>query len=214
MNDVRERIKDITLISDVDGVAMDWTQGFVNYMASIGHHALHANPSTFGMTDIFPELEKPWTHIMDYQHSPFYEQVRAYEDAKETYGRLHDLGAKIVFLSSCGETDFIKTTRENTLNSEFSGKFDDIILLPFGASKLDALSKFKKGSVFIDDQVHIAQEGVLMGHNSFLRDMPYNSKDSCGQVVRLTEMNQLTEFYRKTITPQSIRQEKNSEFTY
>lgn len=185
------------LLSDVDGVAIDWLQGYINFNAEHGHYALHNQPSDFAMRDIFPTLEKPWERIMEYQNSHHYTNLKAYDDTKQAYSKIHELGAKIIFISSCGTTDFIKKARIDTLNRELEGKFDDIIMLEIGASKLDVLKKFPS-SVWIEDQMKFAIEGAIAGHRSFLRNMPYNKMDSHPKVNRLSAMNTLMKHFQKS----------------
>jgi hypothetical protein len=197
MSNVRDILKGQTLISDVDGIALDWLQGFSKYMESIGYKSLHDKPSFYSMEDIFPTLEKPYKHIMDFQHSDFYKDLTAYQDAKENYAKLHELGVKIVFLSSCGETEHIKNTRLAQLEREFSGKFDDIILLPLNASKLDTLSKFEKGNVFVDDLMAHSIDAAKIGHKSFLKNMSYNVNEEGSGVARVDDLKEILSHYRE-----------------
>jgi len=176
------------LLSDLDGVYVDWAQGFVNYMESIGIKALHANPTIFSMTDIFPQVEKPWLHILDYQQSEFYAQVKAYEGAREAYQALVDGGVTIIAVSSCGLDE--QTVRSRTAMIESEGVFSDMVLLDLGASKLDVLKKFSR-SAFIDDQPVVAMEGQEAGHVSILHSMPYNLDANMPKIARVESLNEI-----------------------
>ena len=183
-----------TLLSDVDGVYADWLDGFINYCDDIGHKALHNKPTDFGMTDIFPTLDKPWEHIMDYQHTPHYEKLKAYPEAQSIYNRLYDMGVEIIFISSCGTTNEIINARTAMLEREANGKFSDIITLPLGASKTEVLKKFPRAA-FIDDQFKMALEGAECGHDSFLRNMPYNKNEEHESIKRLMSFSPLVKYF-------------------
>lgn len=184
-------------LSDVDGVLMDWLGGFIKYMASIGHTALHDQPTEFSMVDIFPTCEKPWVHIMDYQHSAFYCEIKAYSDAINVYKNLHDSGVEVIFVTSCGDTDLIKQVRTQVLNAELGGKFSSIHFLPLGADKTELLKSFEAG-VFIDDQMKVAMNGLAGGHTCLLKDMPYNQYDHDEEVTRISNFEELYELFGLT----------------
>lgn len=197
MNNTNEPIY---FLSDIDGVVVDWLDGFIKYCESIGHKALHSNPIEFSMTDIFPTLERPWEHIMDYQHTKFYQELKAYPDAVAVYNKLYDMGVKIVFVTSCGTTPEIIDARTNMMNSTFNGKFETIEFLELGASKVDILKKYPTAT-FIDDQMKVALEGVESGHHSFVKNMSYNTNDHNENVERLMSFTPLISYFSKKMNP-------------
>ena len=163
------------LLSDLDGVYVDWTTGFTKYMASIGHIAKHANPTVFTMQDIFPQLEKPWLHIRDYQQSEFYAKVKPYD-------------IEIIAITSCGlEPETVRMRKEFVAAQ---GVFSDLFMLDMGASKTDVLKKFSNAA-FIDDQEHVALEGVNAGHLSLLKTMPYNIDVKHHKLSRVSDFNEI-----------------------
>jgi len=182
------QIKPTLLLSDLDGVYCNWAQGYVNYMESIGYKALHANPTVFSMTDIFPMLDKPWIHIKDYQQSEFYAGILPYGGANEAYRELVKSGVKIIAVSSCGLE--AETVRMRTEFVAKQGVFSDMILLELGAPKLDVLKKFAKAA-FIDDQPVVALEGVEAGHVSMLKCMPYNIDITHPQIARVSQFAEI-----------------------
>jgi len=178
------------IYTDADGVIFNWLDGFIEYCASVGHQAISNEPSYFNMTDIFPSLDKPWTLIDAYQASDFYHNIKAYEDARALLKKAKGLGAKIVIVTSCGDTEDIITSRNKSVDREFERCVDDIIYLPLASSKKDTLIKLPSG-IFIDDQSKMAIEGAEAGHLSILRDRSYNINDHNDAYSRITNMNQL-----------------------
>ena len=193
-----ENKKEVILLSDIDGVTIDWLDGFIKYCEKKGHKAKHNKPKEFGMTDIFPTLEKPWELIKDYQDSEEYSNIKAYPEAVEVYNKLYDMGVKIIFVTSCITSDKVEEVRTKTMKEEFNGKFDHIEYLDFGASKLEVLNKYPSAT-YIDDQLKMAIEGSETGHDSFVMDMSYNQNDNDNRVNRLYHFNQLIPYFEKKI---------------
>lgn len=198
------------LLSDIDGVVADWLDGFIKYCESIGHKALHNKPLEFGMSDIFPTLEKPWEHIMDYQHSKYYKGIKAYPEAVKVYNKLYDMGVEIVFVTSCGLTPEIIEARTQMMQSEFNGKFHDIEFLELGASKKEILKKYPS-AVFIDDQMKVAIEGYETGHKSFIKDMSYNRNEENENIERIKSFTTLLSYFAKKMNPEK---EKEKELSF
>ena len=118
------------LLTDLDGVYIDWFSGFVSYMKSIGYTATAGVPTIYNMTDIFPMLKKPWEHIKDFQQSQFYAELKPYEDAKKVYKELYDAGVQIFAITSCGtESETIRMRRDFI---DAQGIFTDAMMLGLG----------------------------------------------------------------------------------
>lgn len=203
-------MKEKVIISDIDGVAIDWLQGFINYMESTHKiFALHDKPSQFGMNDIFPGVAKPWEFILDYQHSEFYLNLDAYEDAQKSFKALHNNGFKIILLSSCGDSDFITKARTENIEDKFGDCIEELIMLPYASSKTEALLKLPQGA-FIEDQMKVAIEGVQTGKTTFIRNMPYNVNDHHDQVTRINSFLELPNHLKK-INPELFSKETFQE---
>lgn len=200
------------LLSDLDGVYVDWARGFVNYMASIGYEAPHSNPTVFTMTDIFPMLEKPWLHIKDFQQTSFYDEVKPYAGAQEAYQDMVDAGVRIIAVSSCGLEQ--ETVRMRTEFIESQGVFSDMVLLELGASKQEVLETFENAA-FIDDQPHVAFEGAEAGHIALLKSMPYNLSTDVQGIMRIGEFDEIKRMMNMQapqiiINPAEVRVESNA----
>jgi hypothetical protein len=181
-----------TLLIDIDGVFFNWARGFCQYMASIGFESLHDNPTKFTMTDIFPQLEKPWEHIMDFQHSPFYRGLETYPEIEKALYRVKALGVNIIAVSSCGTTEVIQRVRREDLAKY--NLFNDVVMLDLGAAKTEVLAQYPR-AVFVDDQIEVAAQGMESGHISFVADMPYNQTPLPDGLYRLKEPNELVRLF-------------------
>ena len=188
------------LLTDLDGVSIDWLKGFVNYMEhELGHKAEHLKPKHFSMIDIFPEIEKPYLHIKDYQHTDHYREVESYKGSYEAYKTLKEMGVSVIAVTSCGEEKKIQENRLYNLEKNFPDIFDDIHLLDLGADKTQVLSKYDN-SRFIDDQLGNVLSGVKTGHKSYLWDMSYNKEDELPEnAFRAENWNIIVDDYKKEL---------------
>lgn len=180
------------LLTDLDGVYVDWFSGFVSYMKSIGHIATAGVPTIYNMTDIFPMLEKPWEHVKDFQQSQFYAELQPYEDAKKVYKELYDAGVYIVAITSCGTEGETVRMRREFIDSQ--GIFTDAILLGLGESKLDTLKLFMEG-VFIDDLPSMVMECAKSRHTVLLKSMPYNLDADVQGIKRIDNFSELKQVF-------------------
>lgn len=188
----------LKLYSDADGVCINWLQGFIDYMHSIGIAAEHEQPNVFSMTDIFPTLEKPWEHIHDYQLSDIYRNIRAYDDAKLAFRKIEQLGGEVIIVSSCGKDKKVIESRMHQIESEFGSSVKDVILLDYASPKLDTLKQLPSG-IFIDDQGKIAIEGAQAGHRSLIRNQSYNINEHHPDVYRIHNMAKVSQAIEESL---------------
>jgi len=188
----------LTVYSDADGVCINWLQGFIDYMDTIGFTAEHDRPTLFAMNDIFLNVAKPWEYIHDYQTSEIYRNIRSYDDAKLAFRKIEQLGGEVVIVSSCGKDKKIVESRMHQIESEFGTSVKDVILLDLGASKLETLKQLPSG-IFIDDQGKIALEGAQSGHRAIIRNQSYNINEHHPDVHRIHNMAKISQAIEENI---------------
>ena len=90
------------LILDGDGVVLDFSTGYVNFLREV--HGIDATlcptfgtePSFFNFKDLYPTLEKPWFGISDFINSyDHFSQINAYDSAKNALVEIKASGALI-----------------------------------------------------------------------------------------------------------------------
>jgi FMN phosphatase YigB (HAD superfamily) len=162
------------LITDIDGVALNWVQGFSKYLHYKMLQKIKSwNPSQFNSKECFPHFKRFQQYVLEYQSMEFYKQLKPYEDALEAYKQIKNLGFDIVALTSCGtEKDVVNNRLENIKNC-FDGIFSDVHILGLQQRKDQILNNYKN-AVFIDDQVNNVISGAKAGHTTFLLDKKYN----------------------------------------
>lgn len=163
-----------TLILDGDGVIIDFSSGFANYMQEVHNITpLSIEPAQFNYSDAYPMLEKPAAYIPGFIDSEHFERTPLYEGSAEKLREIKAQGHTLLMVTSCGDAEHVRAMRTRMLMRELGPIIDDIIFLPLASSKVDVLKRLPKG-VFVDDQLAMCIDGVQAGHQSFLFNRRYN----------------------------------------
>jgi FMN phosphatase YigB (HAD superfamily) len=168
----------LLLLSDIDAVVSDWFVGYREFMLKVkGIESTGELPTIFHMLDVFPDLEKPWEHIMEYQESEHYKSMPVYDDVAETLVDLNKIGVEVHFITSCGDTHKIQTARNEYMSEKFGGLYEIIHYLGLGEDKTAVFDMYKDVSVpvvYIDDQEKMLLPAEQFGFKTVLKNMAYN----------------------------------------
>jgi FMN phosphatase YigB (HAD superfamily) len=177
----------LILLSDIDGVVVDWFDGYREYLSTmLGIESTNKMPTTFGMTDVYPQLEKPWEFIQEYQTSPQYMNLKLFPDVKSTLTKLREIGVEVHFVTSCGTQPQTINMRNEWLSYYLEGLYKDVHFLNLGEDKFRVLKQFANSDlpvIFIDDQEKMLQAAVDLGYTAVLKDMEYNQNTKLYQRV-------------------------------
>jgi FMN phosphatase YigB (HAD superfamily) len=159
------------LLTDIDGVVLDWLGSFKHYLTDRG---IEQNDQTLdGLIE---------QHVETFQQSSYYFGCLKTCKKSEMYlKKIHDLNYKIVAITACGTSDVIKSFRQNNLYQHFGDLFDDILFVNVHDSKQPLLQSFDS-AVWVEDNYTHYVSGVFCGHNSFLIQHPYNAHHSANFV--------------------------------
>lgn len=134
--------------ADVDGVLLNWQQGFHNYLedidmspiASQSHeiqNKLRNNSSS--LTDFENKLGQYFNLSLEFGNlSPFRDSVFYTRKLYEEYG------IRLLCVTSCGDKKRIVKAREENLARIFGDVIEDVICLPYRFSKYLILSNLKQ----------------------------------------------------------------------
>lgn len=167
----------LEILSDIDGVVVDWFKGYAQFLVSKGVKYTGKMPSLFTMEDVFPELEKPYRFINEYQASDFYKNAPMYSDVKQSLQRLSGYNVPVTFVTSCGDHDEIKQVRTHYLETHLQGLYEGVIFLPLGDDKRSVLSQYTQCDhevLMIDDQEVVLNVAKDCGLTPVLKTMEYN----------------------------------------
>ncbi|MFA5489882.1 MAG: hypothetical protein WC284_11785 [Candidimonas sp.] len=154
-----------TLLTDVDGVLLDWVGGFERYARELYDTNHSMGEKTVSEWLRCTETEEHHIVTNFHQHEKF-SQLDAYDDAVDILKSLHYHGWTIIAITACGDDPQTKQLRQSNLQKHFGDIFDDLICTPVHGSKDEALKKFSP-SYWVDDMHHHVISGRKHGHHSF-----------------------------------------------
>lgn len=164
------------ILTDVDGVLLDYEQGFRQWMKEC--HGYSFNPAAahdYRMSERYGiDDSKVLQLIQQFNESPH--ELQPLRDAQSSVRYLHDtLGYKFIAITSFGTEEKSVQHRGALLERHFGSVFDDIICLPLASGKQDTLTRWaNSGLHWIEDYPKNAQVGKYCGLCSILMQHDYN----------------------------------------
>lgn len=179
-------VKDKVILTDCDGVLLDWQHGFDEFMKQMNHRVVNnVSYKMYERYDVDQRAAKEY--IKFFNMSACMRFLPPLRDAIRYIKRLHkEHGYVFHVITSQTDNIFAQKLREQNLKSIFGEScFEKIIILDCGADKDDALEEYKDSDCFwIEDKVENAQVGIAKGLDSILMAHSYNA-DYEGNFPRL-----------------------------
>lgn len=169
------------ILTDVDGVLLDWFGGFRKFLRAKGIGVRDGDPALWSMEG-WIDATNIQELIAEFNRSPGFAELEPYDDAQRMVAALashHDF----VAITSCLDEPLTHEMRRKNLEKHFGPVFKEIICLPLMKSKLEYLKKYPK-SWWIEDSMHGAKAGEEAGHKSILINKPYNQFPIDSGIVR------------------------------
>lgn len=202
------------LLSDIDGVIADWYKGYNRYLSKyLGVESTGEMPTVFNMTDVYPDLEKPWDFINEYQTSDDYLNMEIFSDVRYTLETLKENNVEVQFITSCGIDKQTVEMRKEWLQYHLSGLYTDVHFLNLGEDKTRILSQFQQYTnyapvIFIDDQAKMLPAAKELGFHPVLKNMEYNQDENSFERIytygELVDIITLETLIHKTCKKHSI----------
>jgi hypothetical protein len=180
------------ILTDCDGVLLDWAHGFNIFMKELGHNIV--NPGVYNIGQQYDMTYEEGRDLIEhFNRSACMRYLTPFRDSFKYVRKLHEVHG-YVFHVITSQTDniFAKKLREQNLKSIFGNSvFEEIIILSCGADKDDVLSKYRDtGCWWIEDKDENADVGIELGLNSILLAHGHN-KNYEGQAVRVNDWREI-----------------------
>jgi FMN phosphatase YigB (HAD superfamily) len=189
------KLNEKLILTDVDGVLLDWQYGFFRWMKQHGHevinHRVYDIGETFG-------LEKSYAKslVRTFNESAAMGWLPQFRDSIKYVRKLHeDHGFVFHCITSLSLDEYAGKLRKKNLEALF-GKtvFEKIQCLDCGADKDDALLPYKdSGCVFVEDKPENAISGINVGLNSILIQHAHNENFSDPRIQKVKNWREIYE---------------------
>jgi len=171
------RVRDRHILTDADGVLVNWNRGFVEFMTKRGFPQLPDTDGYYNITDRHNvTYEEAGLHIKEFNESPDIANLQAFGDAVEYVGKLANLGFRFTVVTSLSSDPEAKAKRTANLHNLYGNVFNEIVCLHQGAKKFEELTRWQNSELFwIEDHPDQAKCGHDAGLRPILIKHPYNA---------------------------------------
>lgn len=174
------------IITDCDGVLLDWAFAFDVWMGEHGYYRLPDTDQFFDQTKRYGiSLEESIQCVKEFNESGSVGYLPAYKDSVEYVTKLAQEGYRFEVISSLHIDKFAQQLRARNLRHLFGDVFDYInCSLDFTKGKKYILEERYQGNDFywLEDSTKHAIAGDEVGLTTYVFDHPYN-RDYTGRRV-------------------------------
>ena len=170
------------ILTDIDGVVLDWEESFVIWMEHLGHTLVDGYQYKYGVDKRFG-ISKGISDqlVRQFNASAAIGFLPPLRDAQYYIKMLHERHKyQFVAVTSLSLDPYAQKLRKRNLSKLFGkNTFKDVICLDTGADKdevLIELSEEYQGCYWIEDKVVNAQLGSDIGYDSLLMEHGHNLK--------------------------------------
>ena len=187
---------DKVILTDVDGVLLDWATGFDNYMLGKGYQHRAGFETAYLMEDRFENITRAEGKklIREFNESVDIGNLLPLRDAVAGVVKLASLGFRFGVITSHSDVDAACERREQCLIKLFGNVFDFFMHLETGADKVDALRPFTGSNLWwIEDKTENALVGAEAGLRSILVHHEFNSDDHHEELARVRTWSEIVD---------------------
>jgi len=184
-----------TILTDADGVLLDWEVDFNKWMAKRGYakkvNDVYEMEIAYGLSKF-----KCKKLVREFNSSAWVRYLPAFRDARSGVAHLVEAGYKFHCITSLSLDEKAGKLRKKNLEAIFGKNvFEEVICLDTGADKDDALEPYKdSGLYWIEDKTANANLGAKLGLKSLLINHTHNeTQDTVDGVVRVGKWAQIVD---------------------
>jgi len=186
--------KEKVILTDCDGVLLDWGHAFFAWMTERGYKMVDGYEEIYHIDKIFGiERSESKPLVRAFNESAWMRDLTPLNDAVKYVRKLYEEGG-YVFHVITSQTEDVKAQnlrKENLVNVFGEGIFEEIVCLPTGGDKDEALEKYRdSGCYWVEDKVENSDLGVDMGLSSLLIAHGHNV-DYDGDATRVANWKEI-----------------------
>jgi len=165
------------ILTDCDGVLLNWEASFTTWMAQKGYNKVDADEYDVAKSYGLSKAEsKPL--VRQFNESAWMGYLPALRDARSGVAKLVEAGYEFVCITSLSLDENAKKARVKNLQAIFGEDvftMENVVCLDTGADKDEALAEYAGlGLWWIEDKTENAKLGVAMGLNTILVNHGHN----------------------------------------
>ena len=171
--------KDKIILTDCDGVVLDWEEGFSVWMEHHGHNTVDGYQYMYNIGDRYGvSKEKGSQMVKVFNESAAIGFLPPLRDAQYFVKKLHEQHQyKFIAITSLSLDPYAKELRERNLKKLFGDAFIEVVCLDTGADKDEILAEYGakyKGNYWIEDKPENLKAGIDAGLEGILIEHGHN----------------------------------------
>lgn len=186
---------DKTILTDVDGVLLDWETAFEEYAIAQGYVFNENKRIVYGMdAQLGITQEEASKLIGSFNYSEEFGRIAPWRDSVEYVKRFKDEGWRFVAITTAGEHPDTWPLRKANLDAVFgTDAIDKLYVLPLHGDKGVELVKYKDSGLFwIEDK----PSNAVLGYQYGLRPLLMNTSHNQNYRGSVKRVNTWEEIYR------------------
>jgi len=188
-------IQDKVILTDCDGVLLDWEYGFSRYMSRKGFKPVRNDTYSIGL---LYDISKEWgkQHVRTFNESAAIGSLPPFRDAKKYVRKIHEeFGYVFHCLTSLSDDPHAYKLRLENLENVFGkGVFEELVCIGCGDDKDKILEPYRdSGCMWVEDKPENAVTGANMGLDSVLITHLHNETFDDPSVRKVTDWRDIYE---------------------
>ena len=191
-----EARKKTIILTDCDGVLLDWETAFTQWMADRGEHEQKCSVSYDISIRYGIKKNEARRLVKLFNESAAIAYLKPLRDSVEYVQKLHDeYGYVFRVITSLSEDKWAGMARRENLKRYFGDAIDHVVCLPCGGDKDEALAKYTKPLYWIEDKVENCDLGIKLGLKGILVAHEHNA-DYSGDAVRVQNWKEIFDYIK------------------
>jgi len=171
--------KDKIILTDIDGVILDWEEGFSVWMEHHGHNKTEGYQYVYSIGDRYGLTREQGNKLVkQFNESAAIGFLPPLRDAQYFVKKLHEQHQyKFIAITSLSLDPYAKYLRERNLKKLMGDAFIEVVCLDTGADKDEILAEYGAkypGNYWIEDKPENVNWGIDAGLNGILIEHGHN----------------------------------------
>jgi len=169
---------DKVIITDVDGVLLDWEAGFYRWMEQKGHTRPNVESHQYCLAQSWRMPDWVIRHLVEeFNASSNTAFLKPYGEAGHYMKRLAERGYRFITCTSFGGTESSRALRRFNLENVFGDVFDEHNIIELHGDKTPVLSRWRGSERWwLEDNINNARKGLDVGLRPILMRQPHNAE--------------------------------------
>ena len=171
--------KDKIILTDCDGVVLDWEEGFSVWMEHHGHNTVDGYQYMYNIGDRYGVSKEQGSQMVKvFNESAAIGFLPPLRDAQYFVKKLHEQHQyKFIAITSLSLDPYAKELRERNLKKLYGDAFIEVVCLDTGADKDEILAEYGakyNGNYWIEDKPENLKAGIDAGLEGILIEHGHN----------------------------------------